>query len=196
MPTPDAAVALVVPVVIPLLVFAGFFINAKYVRGREVRNHTVHRLPFRTIPNWLVWIKYLSWMYYTNEMGLVNQWEDVSSLECNQIGNSTCFRNGTDVLNYFSFTRVCERKTLSYVDNRISCLEQLQSKSRSTICPVYWLANPQFGHSRSASQIPTQGWIDAILFGPHTSLLFGPCVYKHVSLSMFSMDNANKSNKA
>ena len=47
MPTPDAAVALVVPVVIPLLVFAGFFINAKYVREREVKNHTAQSLVFQ-----------------------------------------------------------------------------------------------------------------------------------------------------
>ena len=125
-------------------------------------------------------------------MGLVNQWEDVTSLECNQVGNATCFRNGTDVLNYFSFTRVCERKTSFYVDHRMSSLEQLQSKSGSPVCPVHWPSNPQFGHSRSASQIPTQGWIDGTLFCTHTSLLFHPCVYKHVSLSMFSMDNANK----
>jgi len=29
MPSPEAAVALVVPIIIPLLVFAGFFINQK-----------------------------------------------------------------------------------------------------------------------------------------------------------------------
>ncbi|UJR27397.1 hypothetical protein I4U23_008687 [Adineta vaga] len=87
MPTPEAAGALVVPVVLPLLVFAGFFISAK------------------TIPNWLVWIKYISWLYYSNEMALVNQWEDVTSLDCDVSANSTCFKNGTDVLNYYGFKR-------------------------------------------------------------------------------------------
>ncbi|CAF0935940.1 unnamed protein product [Rotaria sp. Silwood1] len=86
-PSPDAAAALVVPVVIPLLVFAGFFINTK------------------TIPNWLIWIKYLSWLYYSNEMALINQWEDVQSLECDQASNSTCFHNGDDVLNYYGFQK-------------------------------------------------------------------------------------------
>jgi hypothetical protein len=60
----------------------------------------------RTVPNWLIWLKYLSWLYYSNEMGLINQWKDVTSLECNQNGNLTCFRNGTDVLNYYGFEQV------------------------------------------------------------------------------------------
>ncbi|CAF4991593.1 unnamed protein product, partial [Rotaria socialis] len=62
MPSPEAASAIVIPIVIPLMVFAGFFLSAK------------------TIPNWLIWIKYLSWLYYSNEMALINQWEDVKSL--------------------------------------------------------------------------------------------------------------------
>ncbi|CAF0893876.1 unnamed protein product [Adineta steineri] len=86
-PSPDVAVALVVPIVLPLLVFAGFFISAK------------------TIPNWLIWIKYLSWLYYTNEMALINQWEDVKSLECNAGANTTCFGNGTDIINYYGFSK-------------------------------------------------------------------------------------------
>ncbi|CAF4348488.1 unnamed protein product [Rotaria sp. Silwood2] len=86
-PSPDAAAALVVPIVIPLVVFAGFFIKTK------------------TIPNWLVWLKFLSWLYYSNEMALINQWEDVQSLECNQPGNSTCFRTGNDIIDYYGFKK-------------------------------------------------------------------------------------------
>ncbi|CAF0826300.1 unnamed protein product [Adineta ricciae] len=85
MPTPDAAAALIVPVVLPLFVFAGFFINAK------------------TIPNWLIWLKYISWLYYGNEMGLINQWKDVTSIDCGTAPADACFKNGTDVLNYYGF---------------------------------------------------------------------------------------------
>ena len=63
----------------------------------------------RTIPNWLIWIKYISWLYYTNEMALINQWEDVTSLECNTNSNMTCFKNGTDIINYYSFSIVCKQ---------------------------------------------------------------------------------------
>ncbi|CAF0966239.1 unnamed protein product [Rotaria sordida] len=86
-PSPDAAAAFVVPIVIPLLVFGGLFVNIK------------------TIPNWLIWIKYLSWMYYSNEMALINQWKDVQSLECNQKDNTTCYHNGTDIINYYGFNK-------------------------------------------------------------------------------------------
>lgn len=107
MPTPEAAAALVVPVVLPLLVFAGFFINAKFVSIiMHIQTHHSYCL-FRTIPNWLIWIKYLSWLYYSNEMALVNQWKDVASLDCGTASVDACFKNGTDVLNYYGFKEVC-----------------------------------------------------------------------------------------
>lgn len=40
-------------------------------------------------------------------MGLINQWEPVTSLECNVVGNITCFRNGDDIINYYGFSKVC-----------------------------------------------------------------------------------------
>ncbi|CAF1304874.1 unnamed protein product [Didymodactylos carnosus] len=88
-PTFQVADALVVPIVIPLMVFGGFFINAK------------------TIPKWLIWIKYISWFYYGNEMALVNQWTDVKYLQCNRKANSntTCFRDGNDVLKLYGFSK-------------------------------------------------------------------------------------------
>ncbi len=69
----------------------------------------------RSIPNWLIWIKYLSWLYYANEMALVNQWEDVTSLGCTtnstSSSNSTgCFQTGNDVINYYGFSKVCRKK--------------------------------------------------------------------------------------
>jgi hypothetical protein len=40
-------------------------------------------------------------------MAQINQWEDVTSLECNSTGNSTCFHNGNDVISYYGFEKVC-----------------------------------------------------------------------------------------
>jgi len=51
-------------------------------------------------------------------MALVNQWEDVTSLECNQIGNTTCYSNGLDVLNHYGFKPV-SRKNFFFLNNTI-----------------------------------------------------------------------------
>ncbi len=76
----------------------------------------------RSIHKWLIWIKYISWLYYSNEMGLINQWEDVTSLECNETansttisagnstGNSTCFHTGLEILDYYGFKTVRRKK--------------------------------------------------------------------------------------
>ena len=43
-------------------------------------------------------------------MALVNQWKRVTSLQCDQSGDSTCFKNGQDVLNYYNFKEVGQIK--------------------------------------------------------------------------------------
>lgn len=42
-------------------------------------------------------------------MGLINQWEDVTSLECNVSGNSTCLKTGDDILKNYGFDKVCQK---------------------------------------------------------------------------------------
>ena len=34
------------------------------------------------MPNYLKWIKYLSWFYYGNEVLIVNQWRNVRNITC------------------------------------------------------------------------------------------------------------------
>lgn len=34
----------------------------------------------RSTPDYLIWLKYISWFYYGNEMLVVNQWEDVDNI--------------------------------------------------------------------------------------------------------------------
>ena len=46
---------------------------------------------FRSIPVWLVWLKYLSWFLYSNELLMINQWDGVE-MDCDRPflpGNST-----------------------------------------------------------------------------------------------------------
>ncbi|CAF1073260.1 unnamed protein product [Adineta steineri] len=86
-PTPTVASALVVPILIPLLVASGFYIKTN------------------SIPKWLIWLHYISWPYYTDELLSINQWADVKSFDCNPMGNTTCLRNGDDVLAYYNFKK-------------------------------------------------------------------------------------------
>ena len=50
-------------------------------------------------------MKYQSWINYSNEILLVNQWTNIDYIECP--GNATrCFRNGDDVLQALSVSKV------------------------------------------------------------------------------------------
>nr|AHK05663.1 ATP-binding cassette transporter sub-family G 125057 [Tigriopus japonicus] len=57
------ALAIAPPVMIPMLLFGGFFLNSD------------------TVPVWLDWIQYISWFKYANEAFVVNQWVGVE-LSC------------------------------------------------------------------------------------------------------------------
>ncbi|XP_059079534.1 protein white-like [Tigriopus californicus] len=57
------ALAIAPPVMIPMLLFGGFFLNSD------------------TVPVWLDWIQYISWFKYANEAFVVNQWAGVE-LSC------------------------------------------------------------------------------------------------------------------
>ncbi|XP_025094863.1 protein white-like [Pomacea canaliculata] len=91
-PNVNVGLALAPPMMIPLLLFGGFFLNDE------------------SIPVYFIWLKYLSWFKYANELVVVNQWKNVDSLSCDS-GNSTImankclYRNGTDVLTYLSYSK-------------------------------------------------------------------------------------------
>ncbi|CAF0971805.1 unnamed protein product [Rotaria magnacalcarata] len=38
-------------------------------------------------------------------MALINQWEDVTSLDCNQVGNGTCYHTGNDIIDFYGFKK-------------------------------------------------------------------------------------------
>merc|ERR1711920_689386 len=60
--------AISAPLLIPLLLFGGFYLNAD------------------SIPVYFIWLKYLSWFYYGNEALVINQWngEELSCGICEE----------------------------------------------------------------------------------------------------------------
>ncbi|KAH3715726.1 protein white-like [Dreissena polymorpha] len=88
------ALAIAPPLMIPLLMFGGFFLNSD------------------SIPVYFIWLEYLSWFKYAMELIAINQWENIDSIECPAAtGNSTTcnpnclFRSGEGVLNYLNFDK-------------------------------------------------------------------------------------------
>jgi len=46
-------------------------------------------------------------------MAMINQWRDVTYLECNQPANMTCISNGLEIIAYYGFNIV--RKIVFFV---------------------------------------------------------------------------------
>lgn len=77
------------PLIIPFLLFGGFFLNSG------------------SVPVYFTWLSYLSWFRYGNEALLINQWKDVGDGEiiCTR-QNATCPANGQVVLQTLNFDEV------------------------------------------------------------------------------------------
>jgi len=84
------------PVILPLYLFGGMFL----------RNGS--------IPQWLDWIKYFSWFFYSYEALVINQWSGVTNITCSNAfstnetlsGNNAeegCLRTGEEVLASLNF---------------------------------------------------------------------------------------------
>ncbi|XP_071102630.1 protein white-like [Haliotis cracherodii] len=93
----NIALAIAPPLLIPFMLFGGLFLN----NG--------------SVPVYFIWLKYLSWFQYANEVLSVNQWENVDHLECGgnngtfpgngTDGSQRCYKDGKDVLNYLNFSK-------------------------------------------------------------------------------------------
>ncbi|XP_076031854.1 protein white-like [Oratosquilla oratoria] len=81
----NLALTLYGPLVLPLMIFGGFFMNNK------------------TTPIYLRWIQYMSWFSYGNEALMIIQWRDLTSSSCPPNSTSICFRDGEAVLQYLSY---------------------------------------------------------------------------------------------
>nr|AWC67563.1 white [Drosophila melanogaster] len=75
------------PVIIPFLLFGGFFLNSG------------------SVPAYLKWLSYLSWFRYASEGLLINQWADVEpgEISCTS-SNTTCPSSGKVILETLNFS--------------------------------------------------------------------------------------------
>lgn len=46
---------------------------------------------YRSTPDYLIWLKYLSWFSYGNEMLVVNQWDDVTHISTYKIKHKVTY---------------------------------------------------------------------------------------------------------
>ncbi|KAJ6645413.1 Protein white [Pseudolycoriella hygida] len=74
------------PIIIPFLLFGGFFLNSG------------------SVPEYFKWLSYISWFRYGNEGLLINQWKDVVDGEISCLRtNATCPRSGRVILETLNF---------------------------------------------------------------------------------------------
>ncbi|XP_028399573.1 protein white-like isoform X2 [Dendronephthya gigantea] len=76
----ETATALGPVVMLPLLLFGGFFVNND------------------TVPDYFIWLRYLSWFNYGFEDLMINQWDEYpGKIECGN-KNGTCLTSGSMIL--------------------------------------------------------------------------------------------------
>ncbi|XP_069194457.1 protein white isoform X2 [Procambarus clarkii] len=80
------ALAISAPLLIPLMLFGGFFLNAE------------------SVPVYFVWIKYISWFNYGNEALMINQWSDIDNIPCEK-NNTLCYHTGLDVIERLGYNK-------------------------------------------------------------------------------------------
>ncbi|KAL7031147.1 hypothetical protein ACKWTF_006909 [Chironomus riparius] len=78
------ALSIAPPVIIPFLIFGGFFLNAA------------------SVPDYFKWLSYFSWFRYGNEALMINQWDGIDDIMCTR--NITCPTSGEIILETFNFT--------------------------------------------------------------------------------------------
>ncbi|CAG2176027.1 unnamed protein product [Oppiella nova] len=76
------ALAMFTPMVMPMMLFGGLFLNSG------------------NMPGWLSWIQYLSFIHYGYESLVVNQWKDIDYIPClnNSESSGQCYANGLAVI--------------------------------------------------------------------------------------------------
>ncbi|CAH2016567.1 unnamed protein product [Acanthoscelides obtectus] len=78
------ALSLGSPLIIPFLLFGGFFLNVD------------------SIPVYFKWLSYLSWFRYGNEALMINQWSNITRIDCSNA--PACPQNGQVILQMFNFS--------------------------------------------------------------------------------------------
>jgi ABC-type multidrug transport system permease subunit len=85
-PTTSFASTIVSPIMGLMMLFSGCFINDA------------------TIPKYFLWVKYFSWLGYSSQTMVLNQWHNVTDIKCE--GFTRCFATGDDIIDSLSFNPV------------------------------------------------------------------------------------------
>ncbi|XP_053383188.1 protein white-like [Mercenaria mercenaria] len=87
----STALAVAPPSLVPLIMFGGFFLNSN------------------STPVYFIWLEYMSWFKYANELVTVNQWENIDFVSCGDNRTSpadSChFHNGEQVILYLNYDK-------------------------------------------------------------------------------------------
>ena len=79
------ALALMPPLLVPFILFGGLFINTD------------------NVPDYMVWLEYMSWFKWSWEAMMINQWQDIDEIECDKPNPRLCqFHTGEDALETYS----------------------------------------------------------------------------------------------
>lgn len=110
------AIALSSPLILPLLLFGGFFINNRCVIILQYSLSIFNYACFSSIPVYFEVFKYISWFYYGNEALVISQWKSIEHISCpestvNSSPNATqsllvehrCLTKGISVIEELSF---------------------------------------------------------------------------------------------
>ena len=132
-PSLPIALAIAAPMLIPLMIFGGFFLSSRQVIVNNCffqYNISFHHKYFgnifnlvqkfccfifiSSVPTWLVWFKYIGWFLYTNELLNINQWEGVELDTCpnGTVPIPPCYTSGDEVIKVLGFDKV---KNVKYV---------------------------------------------------------------------------------
>ena len=83
--TTDVALAFGPPIIVPLQLLGGFFINVK------------------SMPSVLSWARYISWFFYAFSALIKNQWNSIKHIDCLQTNSSIggCVSSGEEIVAFF-----------------------------------------------------------------------------------------------
>lgn len=59
----------------------------------------------RTVPKYFLWLRYISWFSYANEILIINQWHNVHDIECPS-NTTLCYRHGNDIIKSLDMDKV------------------------------------------------------------------------------------------
>lgn len=116
----SVALSVAPPVTVPVMLFSGYYLN------------------LRSVPRWLNWCPYLSWLRYGMEGWMIVQWRDIGEIECvGGGGNMTCMSSGAQVLKYFEYPEVSDGcKLICRLVTKQSDIFQCVGQS---LVGLYWL---------------------------------------------------------